>query len=165
MYDFHFTPKNEEELSDLLEEGEGTYQVIKAERKEKDGFVMIVLTLKVWDKHGQFIQMTDYMKLDPGSNFCMRKVRHFCYSCGLNNEWDKGRFSAADCMNKSGKLVIATQKESTKDGKTHPAKSVVRDYSMDTANLQGAVNILQKRRETQNGRDLPPVTAYDDIPV
>lgn len=171
MYDFHFTPKTEEQLADTLEEGDGTYEVNKTERKEKDGFVMIVLTLKVWDKNGQSMFITDYMKLDPNSNFCMRKIRHFCYSCGLNQEWDKGRFSASDCANRTGKLIIKTQKDrayldkETGETKIYPAKSVVSDYIIDTTDLQDAVNTLQQRRAMQNGNDLPPISAYSDAPV
>lgn len=172
MYDFHFTPKTEEELTDLLEEGEGTYEVMKSERGEKDSFVMIILFLKIWDKNGQQAFIKDYMKLDPNSNFCMRKIRHFCYSCGLKDEWDKGRFSASDCENKSGKLMIKTQKEKTfrdeKTGeyKTYPAKSVVNDYIMDNSDLQKSVNQLQQRRNQHNrNNDLPPVDAYGDIPL
>lgn len=172
MYDFHFTPKSEEELTDLLTEGEGTYEVASAERGEKAGFVMIILNLKVWDKNGQQAFIKDYMKLDPNSNFCMRKIRHFCYSCGLKEEWDKGRFSASDCPGRGGKLFIKTQNErKVKDPvtgleKTYPAKSVVNDYIIDTSDLNNAVSQLQQRRASQPVRDdLPPVDAYDNIPL
>lgn len=168
MYDFHFSPKSEQELTDLLEEGPGTYEVTKAEPKEKDNCLMLVLTLNVWDKNGQQTYITDFLKFDTTSNFCMRKIRHFCYSTNMQKEWEAGHFSAADCVGRGGKLMIGTQKEKkTDDGKVYPPKSIVRDYIIDDSDLKGAVNQLQQRRNAvnQNRDDLPPVDAYGDIPL
>ena len=50
---FKFEPKSEEELTDLLEEGAGKFEVTGAKAKEsKAGNPMIELTLKVWDGKG-----------------------------------------------------------------------------------------------------------------
>lgn len=127
MYDLQFEPKKEEELTDLLEKGEGNYEVIDATRKDSksNGNPMIELKLKVWDKAGNQGFIYDYLML-TASKFSMRKIRHFCYSCGLENMYDSGKLNATDCIGKSGKLTIGFKEA---EGSYH-AKNTVADYTV-----------------------------------
>lgn len=166
MSDFSFTPKTEEELIDLLEVGDGDFEITKAERREKDGYPMFVLNLKVFDKNGKDGYMTDYLKLDTESNYCMRKIRHLCYSCGLGDLWERGKFDAADFLGKTGKLIIGLKKAGQgKDGKWYAESRNVRDY----VNLEGMEDSMEQLKQRQAMRatdnNTPPVSAYDDIPV
>lgn len=126
MYDLQFTPKKEEELIDLLEIGECDYQVYAAERKESksSGLPMIELRMKIWDKNGQEGIVFDYLMLND-NKFSLRKIRHFCYSNGLEDFYENGKLNAFDCLNKSGKCKIGIQKD--KMGQ-YPDKNVIADY-------------------------------------
>jgi hypothetical protein len=42
MYDFHITPKSEDELTDLLPEDRYPYQIVKSTSKEKNGFMQMI---------------------------------------------------------------------------------------------------------------------------
>lgn len=147
MYDFKYDPKEEKDLIDLLEEGEGDYEVVKAvfgESKNKNP--MITLTLKVWDKLGNQGTIFDYLILND-KNFSLRKIRHFCFSNGMQDIYERGGFNANDCENKSGKLIITIQKDPT--GK-YPDKNAVADYLASN----GA-----EKKQAQEGEDL-----NDEIP-
>jgi hypothetical protein len=112
--------------------------------------------------------ITDYLKVDQKSNFCMRKIRHALYSCGCGDFWEKGKWNAADFDNKTGYLLLGIQKEGIgKDGKFYPARNNVKDYLKDDTDLKDGIKILEERRNSvnQSGSDLPPVDAYDDIPL
>jgi hypothetical protein len=125
MQDFNFEPKAEDELVDLLEEGDGNYEVASAEAKtSKNGNPMIVLALKVWDKNGDQKFVYDYLILN-GSKYSMRKIRHFCYSNGMEDFYNAGKFSASDCVDRTGKCVIGIQIDKT--GQYAP-KNVINDY-------------------------------------
>lgn len=142
-YDFNFKPESEEDLLDLLEEGEGSFEVIAAERKDSNaGNPMIVLNLKVWDKNGEQKFIKDYLILGD-KKFFKRHIRHFCYSCGLEQAYNDGKFNASDCVGKTGNLTIGIQKEGFgKDGKFYKAKNIVIDYinSIEESKIKVKVN-------------------------
>jgi hypothetical protein len=122
---FTFEPKNEEELIELLAIGNGTFEVLQAsEEVSKNNNRMIKLILKVWDENGQQGQIFDYLILNE-NKFSLRKIRHFCYSVGLENIYAKGKLDISDCENKSGNLMIGIQKD--KNGQ-YPDKNFVNDY-------------------------------------
>jgi hypothetical protein len=121
----NFEPKEENDLIDLLEVGDGDFEVIEAVEKhsKSNGNPMIELKLKVWDSKGQEGIIFDYLML-TGSNFSLRKIRHFCYSCGLEALYDQGSLSASDCDGKAGKLKIDFQKGTN----GYQDKNTVKDY-------------------------------------
>jgi hypothetical protein len=159
MYDFNFTPKREDELVDLLEEGDGDYEVTAAEAQtSKAGNPMIKLSLKVWDKNCQEKYVYDYLILNNVSKFSLRKIRHFCYSNGMADMYEAGRFSAADCVGKAGRCAIGIQHD--KEGK-YPPKNVINDYSVNNNSTESAPK--------KSGMDVPQTTPAldamdDDIP-
>jgi hypothetical protein len=123
MHDFNFEPKTEDELTDLLEEGEGNYEVISAEAgTSKAGNPQIKLSLKAWDKNGEQKFIYDYLVLN-GSKFSMRKIKHFCESSGMEEFYKAGKFSAPDCLNRTGKCIIGKQHD---DG--YLPKNTIKDY-------------------------------------
>lgn len=157
MYDLQFEPKTEEELHDYLEIGEGDFEVFKAERTDakSTGNPMIALILKVWDKNGDQALIYDNLML-TGTKFALRHIRHFCYSCGLENFYESGKLNANDCTGRKGKLKIGFKPESkSKDGKqTYKAKNVVDDYIMIGVQVQEATNGKSKY--------VPKEEAFDD---
>ncbi len=129
MSDLQFEPKKEDELIDLLEVGEGNYEVVEATKKfsRSTSNPMIELKIKVWDQSGQEGILFDYLML-TASNFSLRKIRHFCYSCGIGDLYEKGSLSAIDCFGKQGKLKIDFQKGTN----GYQDKNVVKDYLVST---------------------------------
>jgi hypothetical protein len=129
---FTFTPKSDAELIDLLEQGEGTYQVIKAEYgQDKNNQPMLKLVLKVWDSTGK--PKTVYDNLTLAMEW---KIKHFCYSCGMKEAYDAGQILAENCADRSGKLKIGVQKAGYgKDGVFYQAKNNVADYIKEEEDL------------------------------
>lgn len=125
MYDLQFEPKKEEELTALLKVGVGDFKVLKAEsKKSKTGNPMIELILEVWDCEGNKSNIFDYLILN-GHDLSLRKIRHFCYSVGLESSYEEGKLNASQCADKFGKLQIGIQKD--KNGQ-YPDKNSVQDY-------------------------------------
>lgn len=129
-----FTPKTEEELVDTLEIGEANFEVYEAAHKDSksSGLPMIELKMKVWDKNGTQGIVYDYLMLND-SKFFLRKIRHFCFSAGLEEFYNAGRLHAHDCVGKQGKCTIGIQKDKT--GK-YPDKNVVNDYLYNKTDSQ-----------------------------
>lgn len=154
MQHFTFDPKNEHELVDLLQEGEGDYEVLNAEEQisKTSGNPMIKLTLKVWDKAGEHQNIFDYLILNP-NKYSLRKIRHFCYSNGMQDFYESGKLSSADCIGKTGKCTIKTDYDAA--GKYAP-KSVIADY---TINNNSATESAAPKK---SGTEAPAFD--DDIP-
>lgn len=98
---FNFTPKSDEVLLNLLEKGDGQFEVIDAAYHTKNTNTTLRLTLKVWDIHGNDKVISDYL-----SKNAEWKIKDFCYSCGLETEYDTGGLSPEICVGKSGKLKL-----------------------------------------------------------
>lgn len=125
MADLEFTPKTEKEVSGLLEEGPGSFEVIKSIKKiSETGNSYIALTLKCWDKNGMQGLIFDNLS-NSEHPFVQRKNRHFCYTVGLNKEYEEGAINAVMCDNKVGNLLIGIQKDKKGD---KPDKNCVSDY-------------------------------------
>jgi len=125
MADLEFTPKTEKEVSCLLEEGQGSFEVIKSvKRVSEAGNSYIALTLKCWDKNGMQGLIFDNI-MNGDHPFVQRKIRHFCYTVGLQKEYQEGKLNAFMCENKTGNLLIGIQKDKKGD---KPDKNCVSDY-------------------------------------
>jgi hypothetical protein len=147
-----FEPKKEEELIDLLETGEGNYDVLEATEKysKSNGNPMIELKLRVWDSKGQEGTLFDYLML-TGSNFSLRKIRHFCYSCDIGHLYEKGSLAALDCVGRQGKLKIDFQKGTN----GYQDKNTVKDYITETSNEQKKVNPAFASQDEKFDDDIP----------
>jgi hypothetical protein len=125
MADLEFTPKTEKEVSLLLEEGPGSFEVIKSIKKiSKTGNSYIALTLKCWDKNGTQGIIFDNLSASDHP-FVQRKNRHFCYSVGLENQYEEGKLNAIMCDDKTGNMIIGIQKDKEVD---KPDKNCILDY-------------------------------------
>ena len=132
MYELKFEPKEEKDLLDLLEAGEGNYEVIKSVfgHSKRTGNPMITLTLKVWDKTGNQGLITDYLMISD-KNFALRKIRHFCFSNGLQEAYERGGFNADECEGRCGKLIIGIEKGQPREdnpNESYPDKNKAVDY-------------------------------------
>lgn len=140
MTSFKFTPKTEDELSELLAEGEAGFEIIKAEYKiSRKNKPMFVLKLRVWDVNGEEGTIDDYLTLDESSKFGMRKLKHLYESIGLKAVYESGSADIADFESRSGKLRLGIQKNrKDDDGKPLPQRNCVWDYLeqiIDQSNL------------------------------
>jgi hypothetical protein len=122
-----FQPKSESEIinAGLLEEGIYDFNVSYAEDKvSRAGKDMIELKLTVFDKEGKEKIIRDYLL--EAMSF---KLRHFCEVTGLIEKYNKGEFTADDCLGKSGKVSIKIQKgDVNPNGGFYPDKNSVKDY-------------------------------------
>jgi len=111
-----FEPKTEEQISNLLPDGEYKFKVIKAEDKQaqSSGADMIKLTLKIDDK----------IVFDNLLESMAYKLIHFCNAADLLHKYDAGTLTASDCDGKEGFCKIITD---AKDPAYAP-KNVIKDY-------------------------------------
>lgn len=127
-----FTPMTEDEIINekrkadearLLQAGTYPFEVMDAkEMNSRAGDPMIKLVLKVWDDAGREHTVFDYLLFVGNFKF---KMRHFFEGTGAIDKFNSGRISDLDCLNKSGKCEIISQKD--KSGK-YPDSNWVKDY-------------------------------------
>jgi hypothetical protein len=115
-----FQAKSDEELLNLLPEGEYDFFVKQAEDTvSKKGNEMIKLTLGILDSNNKEHMLFDYLLESLAF-----KVKHFAEAVGLEDKYNAGCYVAEDCRNKSGRCYITRQE--AKDG--FQAKNNVSDY-------------------------------------
>jgi hypothetical protein len=141
---FTFTPKSEKELQsmNLIDVGQYPFEVLAAHDKDekgqplisKKGNSMIKLKLKVWDINGNERVIYDYL---VAMDNMIYKIKHFCDSVGLTVQYEQGRFSAHDCLGKSGTLDIVIQKDKTGQ---YADKNAVKDYVVTVNSKTAQVN-------------------------
>lgn len=103
---YTFKPMSKEELRPLLGPGEYKFQVYSAEMKmSKANNPQIVLNVKATSPTGMQVFITDYLLLpnpqvDDEEKIRNKtwKLRNFCYSVGLEKEYEAGNFNAI-CAN------------------------------------------------------------------
>lgn len=116
-----FQPLNEQEVLNLLPEGEYDFHVIDAEdTRSRAGSEMIKLTLTITDKNGKARTVFDYLL--PA---LMYKVKHFSDASGLEEKYESGGYSAGDCIGKRGRLKLVIDQPTNSN---YPPKNVVKDY-------------------------------------
>jgi hypothetical protein len=127
---YNLNPLSEEELNafDLVEEGIYDFEVLKSERQtSKSGNPMAKLQLNVWDKSGRISFVFDYLVFSS-VKFCTRKVKHFCDSVGIADDYLKGTIRE-ELEGLSGKVSIGIQESMPNPtGGYYPSKNVVIDY-------------------------------------
>lgn len=142
-----FTPKSEEEVSNLLPEG--TYKFIiedATDKVSKSGNEMIELKLRIQSPQEKIV--FDYLlEVMP------YKLRHFCEATGLMHKYESATLMAADCMGKSGECLLIIDDKNI----SYPAKNAVKDYVKKSKKGLGA----PKSEEKAPALDLE---FNDDIP-
>lgn len=138
-----FTPKDESELSKLLQPGEYDLEITEAEDTVVKGTdrEQIKLRVAVWDGDRIRARIFDYL-----NESVAYKIRHICEATGQMAKYESGELKATDLLGKmcKGKIVI----EKDKKGQ-YPDKNKIQDY------LKGAVN--RQPSEQTNPFDEPPV--------
>ena len=132
-----FTPKTEQEVSRIFEKGNYRYKVIDAFNKpDKNNNIMLVLKLQFFHNSipGKTTIVDCYLTNNPNFEFL---TRHFAYSCGLDEYYEKGELPPEVCKNKEGVGTLGVSIDET--GK-YSDKNVVRDFIV-TANV-ATLNIL-----------------------
>ena len=124
-----FTPRSEEELSNLIpHKSVCNFQVISTDDKpSKTGNEMITLQLKVWDDKGREHILTDHLVFSDRALF---KVKHFCESVGIAEQYNAGQLEAFHCQDKSGKAHIIIEKDASGQ---YPDKNKIKDYVPESA--------------------------------
>jgi len=139
---YTFSPKSDEELIDIVPRGVYAFEVLKSERMtSQKGNPMCKLLLKYFDVNGRARLIYDYLVFSD-ANLNIRKIKHFCHSVGLVEEYKKGELPE-DLTNKYGEFEIGIQDEQPNDkGGFYPKKNTVVDYVKPS-----------KKEETKNEED------------
>lgn len=130
---FSFNPLSDEQIHavqnrGLLEEGIYSFTVKAMEAQQsKSGNPMLKVRIGVLASEGDERNIIDYLL---SSEQMMFKLKHFCESIGLEDNYLKGNLSPSDCINRSGKVRIGVQKGGAKEDGSgfFPDKNSVKDY-------------------------------------
>lgn len=137
---YHFQPLTEEELNkvNLVPDGVYNFEIISSTRKHSQaGNPMAELDIKYWDEHGQMRTIKDYLVFSSHP-FTLRKIKHFCDSVGLGDEYNRGELRET-LYGLCGKFIIGTQEGSIipteklkgkPEGSRYPDRNVVMDYEV-----------------------------------
>lgn len=125
----NFPPLSEEEVLNLLPNGEYDFLVKAAEDKvSKAGNDMIKLTISIWDDKNIEHTIFDYLLTSM-----MYKVKHFADSVGLEAEYKAGGYTADHCVNKSGRCKVFIDNP---EDSNFPPKNAIRDYIKGTVKIE-----------------------------
>ncbi len=142
----NFTPKNENELSNLLPDGEYDFEVIDAQDKksQKSGADMIMLKIAIWQGDRISCYLFDYLLESVAF-----KLRHCCDACGLLDKYQSGSLDATQFIGRTGKAKIIIQKDKTGQ---YPDKNAIKDYCLRPMK---PVNSQQQHNQQPKDDDLP----------
>lgn len=102
------TPKTDDELNPVLPPGDYDAEVVKAEQKEsKKGNDMIAIKLRVFHDGGTII--VDDWLLDN----VPAKLKRFCESAGLIDEYEAGELTAESCHERSVRVKLKIDRDET----------------------------------------------------
>jgi hypothetical protein len=158
---FSFPSMSEEEIQalNMVEDGIYDFQVVKATQKvSKSGNQMIELQLVIWDKDGKEHIVFDYLVSIVSMVY---KIKHFCDTVGLDDEYKAGNFDVMQCEGKRGKAHIIVQAgQPNPNGGMYADKNAVRDYVLDD---KGSVKVDLSGKKSPEPKDENSLVD-DDIP-
>lgn len=105
-----FQPKTEAEVNTrkLWPAGEYDFEIVKAEDAvSKAGNAMIKIVLKIFDRSGEYILLSDYLLSDEAMAF---KLRHCCEAVGILGKYETGELEAGDFVTGAGQLKLKVRK-------------------------------------------------------
>lgn len=154
---YEFPPLSDDELDDIVVEGDYNFEVIKSERKmSKAGNPMAQLRIKFWDNNDKPHTVFDYLVFSHVP-LNIKKISRFCKSVGLDKEYAAGCLPD-DLFGYGGKVKIGIQEESMNpNGGFYPKKNIVIDYLKKVSHAE-----LVKKAEAQSF--LPDKEFDDEIP-
>lgn len=108
-------PKEKLGLRKLLQQGDGTFEVLTAEDtiSKKERNPMIKLKLRVWDNLGETDILFSYLVAKETAIF---KIFEFCAATGL--DYSKGELDVNLIKGKRGKCILKTEMSDGYDDKT-----------------------------------------------
>ncbi len=135
---FAFVPKTEEEIRHIQNRlllPDGVYPFIVREAKpmkSSAGNSMVQLRLECTAHDGYKHTVFDFLVATEEMLF---KIKHFCETAGIEQEYAAGQFNPPDLVGKEGLARITIQrgkarkdKDGREDGSYYPDKNTVRDY-------------------------------------
>jgi hypothetical protein len=162
-----WSPKTEEQLAlnlkeqgvnkefELFHPGIYDYEIVKAENKiSKSNKEMLYLFLKISANNGRVCFVHDYLMLSPEFALMEFKLRHFFYSCGAGEMYEKVDIHPDLLIGRGGRLTIKIEKD--KRGQ-YPDKNAVRDYEYDKP-------VESKKNEKDSASLSTNIDLNDDIP-
>lgn len=130
---FAFVPKTDLEIQNVQNRAlltDGVYPFLVKDVKitiSKSGNEMLEVQLNVIDREANGRSIRDYLMATDTMIF---KLKHFCDTIGMSEDYAKGNINPFKCVGRSGKVIIATQKGNAKDDGSgyYPDKNTVKDY-------------------------------------
>jgi hypothetical protein len=121
---FNFHPKTDEEIERMHLLPDGTYRftvrnALETVSKEK-GNPMVRVDLEIYGHDGGSSLMSDYL---VASDKMAWKIKHFCDTLGLLEQYQKGNLEAQNLIRLEGYAQVVTEKRSE-----YPARNKVKDY-------------------------------------
>jgi hypothetical protein len=139
---FKYKAKSDEELLDLLADGKANFEVLDILAYKKDNYVVLKLTIKCWDINGKEKTVIDYI-----SEKTEWKLKNFCYSCSLQENYDNETFEPQQAVGQGGEAIIGTEKS---DG-YNPKNIIVKYIRSD-----------EKIKLKPKDKHVPASEAFDD---
>jgi hypothetical protein len=157
---FNYEPLTEEEANKsrytLVEEGDYNFEVLNVEDmlSKKTLKPMIKLTMQSWNTQGEEFTIIDYLVADPKMQW---KIRNFCKSTGLINEYEQKNFNSSVCLRKTGTFHLKYQQGGAKpEGGYYPDKNNVSDYILKDGVSTSYNKSVQKTSNPENIDDDVP---------
>jgi hypothetical protein len=118
-----FEPKSEQELLNLLSEGEYDFHVQSAENwvSHSSGNKSIKLTLYLYTPDGR--QFVNYTYLSQ--NYLLL-VKHFCEATDLEQYYNSGKLTPELCIGKKGRCKVIIKQP--KEGTTYQPQNAIKDF-------------------------------------
>jgi len=144
--------KPEDAGAGILPDGEYSYEVVTSEdtiSKFNDGEEQIQLNLRIFHDGGQLLLNA---WLSPSKTW---KIKQFAYSVGLVDRFEAGTLTAADCLDKAGKLKLGNYEDKT--GTTRNSVFKYLESETSTDEVKDALKTFKATAKTES--ELP-----DDMP-
>jgi len=158
-----FTPKTEKEVSPLFERGDYKFKVIDAlEKDDRNGNPMLQVKMQVF--HNVIPGKTNIVDLwltnNPNFEFL---IRHFSYSIGLAESYEKGSLSPEQCIDRIGivRLGISVDKNHK-----YPDRNKAVDFICEKNEDNVMHDLMTKLHSshTSNVGDSATTQLNDDLP-
>lgn len=152
---FNFHPKTDEEIERMHLLPDGTYRFTvrnAVEAVSKSGNPMVRIDIEIYGHDGGSILTSDYL---VSSDKMAWKIKHFCDTLGLLEQYQKGGLEAQNLIRLQGYAQVVTEKRSE-----YPARNKVKDYGKPKEKKSNNVLSPQKADpnkplELKEDEDLP----------
>lgn len=137
-------PKSEKEIAEMGLWPAGVYgfEILEAEETtSKSGNDMIRLSVRLFDDHGNYTNVYDYLLEQMAA-----KLRHCAEVCGVLTDYENGELSAVSLIGKTGRCKLIVQKD--KAGQ-YPDRNAIADYV--------------RAKDTNGGSTVPPKARKADL--